>query len=527
MKTVMKWQWQLKVTMAICIAVALPSQAQTSKRVSEIVGSGPFDREAEQAQITVLQAQAVTNSDRQQSTQIDSSAGETKKQAPVKTASADPPATNPGITPRVGPPSSATKDPPRFSPAGELNSRLPKWLRFDGEYRARLEDGFSGKPFNANSGDTYFLNRIRLGLTIRPKDWLRFHLEGQDARAFDKAPPPTSQFYDKFDLRQAYMELGDTENGTVALRAGRQLFSWGEGRLVADSRWSFPGRSFDAVRLTLRHAGYRLDAFAASVVQIKPAVNSGFTAPTFGNNIHGLYGGIDRLVPKATIEPYVFWRIGALVNGEDKKPGDLNFKAYGVRWVGKLPDGFDYGTEIVDERGKVADSEFRTWAGHWVLGHTWQASWKPRFFLEYNYAQGDDNSKDNKVQTFDTIYSNTHLKWGETDQVGWRNIHDVRGGFEFAPGKNWTGSTNYHAYWLADVHDALYAANGSIVIPAVTAGTAGRWVGQEADVQGSYKFGNGVEVGSGVGHIFPGTFVKRASPGHPYTYPYIMMIYTF
>lgn len=525
MKTLAKWQ--LNVAMGICIAIAVPSQSQTSKRVSEIVGSGSFDREAEPAQLTAWPAQTVPDSAQQQSAQTGSSTGETKELT-HNTASTDQPGTNPGATPPIFPPRPETEvDRPPFSPASELNSRLPKWLRLDGEYRARLEKGFSGKPFNANSGDTYFLNRIRLGVTIRPTDWLKFHLEGQDARAFDKNPPRSSGFYDLFDLRQAYMEMGDTENGTLALRAGRQIFYWGEGRLVADSLWSFPGRSFDAVRGTLRHRGYRLDGFAASVVQINPAVNSGFTTPSFGNNIHGLYGGIEKLVPKATIEPYVFWRIGATVTGEDKKTGDLNFKTYGFRCVGKLPAGFDYGTEIAIERGKVADSDFKAWGGHWVLGHTWQAYWKPRLFTEYNYATGDNNPKDNTVQTFDVMYPSTHLKWGETDQVGWRNIHDVRGSFEIAPAKNWSASTNYHSYWLANVHDGLYAANGSVVIPRVAAGTAGRWVGQEADIQGSHKFANGIEVGTGVGHIFPGTFIKRTSSGNGYTYPYVMMIYAF
>jgi hypothetical protein len=114
----------------------------------------------------------------------------------------------------------------RFSLAAELNRRLPWWLRFDAEYRARLEDGnTSGKLFTANGQDTYFLNRIRIGVTITPTSWLKFHLEGQDVRSFDKNPPRSFAFYDLYDLRQGYVEIGDTEKGTVALRAGRQVFN--------------------------------------------------------------------------------------------------------------------------------------------------------------------------------------------------------------------------------------------------------------------------------------------------------------
>jgi Alginate export len=416
----------------------------------------------------------------------------------------------------------------RFSPADALNCRLPAWVRFDGDYRARVEEGLSGKLFQANDQDTYFLSLLRLGVTFLPETWLKVRLEGQDARALGKNPPRTSGFYDMLDVRQAYAEFGDTEKGAMALRVGRQLFLWGEGRLVTSSNWSFPGgRSFDAVRLTFRHNGYRLDAFAASATQISRTTSGGFTKPTFGNNIHGLYGGIEKLVPNSVIEPYVFWRIGARVTGEDMQQGDLNFKTYGMRWTGKLPAGFDYGTEMALERGEIANSSFRAWGGHWVLGHTWMPAWKPRLFAEYNYATGDENSSDNKVQTFNTLYASVHLKWGETDQVGWRNIQDMRGGFQFVPRNAWKVSTNYHSYWLANVHDGLYTASGSIAIPRVAAGTAGRWVGQEMDVQGSHEFSNGFEIDFGVGHIFPGTFVRRVASDHGYTYPYAMMAYKF
>ena len=507
---------QVKWVIAVWIFAIPASRAQIAE-----IASTKRPAESIQEQALTSSSQLTTDAP-QQSGQNDSNTNEITK-ALVANAAPSQNSADPTPAPQV--PGSAPQDPLRFSPAGALNDRLPKWLQFDGEYRARLEAGLTGKLFHANTSDTYFLNRFRFGVTVRPTNWLKFYAQGVDARAFDKNPPETNGFYDRSDLRLAYIEVGDTEKGTLALRAGRQGFYFGDGRLVAESLWSFPGaRAFDAVRLTARHNGYRLDAFASSPTRINP---DGFTEPSFGNNLHGLYGGIEKLIPQAVVEPYVFWRIGALVTGEDSIKGDLNFKTYGFRWVGKLPAGFDYATEVAFERGKVADSDFNAWAGHWVLGHTWKSRFKPRFFAEYNYATGDNNPKDGTVETFNVLYPSTHLKWGETDQVGWSNIHDVRGGFEIVPARNWTASTNYHSYWLANVHDGLYTANGSVAIPRVSAGTAGRWVGQEADVQASRKFHNGLELGAGVGHIFPGTFIRLAASDYGYTYPYIMTIYKF
>ena len=220
-----------------------------------------------------------------------------------------------------------------------MNGRLPKWLRFDGEYRARLEKGYSGKPFNANSGDTYFLNRFRLGVTIRPTDWLKFYAQGQDARVFWKNQNPAApQFQNTMDLRLAYMEIGETEKGTAALRVGRQELVFGDQRLIGHLNWVNAARGFDAARATLRYNGYRLDAFASTVVN---AVDGTFDHHAAGNNFHGLYGGMEKLVPKAVIEPYVLWRL-----------------------AGKLP------ANIAGQTGSLGTDSVGAWAGHWVMGYT-------------------------------------------------------------------------------------------------------------------------------------------------------------
>src|SRR5690606_39763271 len=52
------------------------------------------------------------------------------------------------------------------------------------------------------------------------------------------------------DLRLAYVELGDPENKTFGLRAGRQELVFGEMRLIGHLNWANTARSFDAVRGT-------------------------------------------------------------------------------------------------------------------------------------------------------------------------------------------------------------------------------------------------------------------------------------
>jgi hypothetical protein len=112
-------------------------------------------------------------------------------------------------------------------------------------------------------------------------------------------------FQNTWDIRQAYVELGNGEKQMFGLRVGRQEMNFGDQRLIGALNWTNSARTFDAARGTVRYKRYRLDLFAESVVN---QVDVTWDHHQQANNLHGLYGGIEKLVPGATIEPYVLWR---------------------------------------------------------------------------------------------------------------------------------------------------------------------------------------------------------------------------
>jgi len=132
-----------------------------------------------------------------------------------------------------------------------VNEHLPTWLNIGGELRTRLES-VSGGEFRHDNDDLYVLTRVRLNLGVKPTDWLKFQFQGQDAQVFGKDTNPDGPpFEDIFDLRMAYVELGDSEKKPIGLRVGRQELVFGEQRLSGHVSWLNTARSFDAVRATL------------------------------------------------------------------------------------------------------------------------------------------------------------------------------------------------------------------------------------------------------------------------------------
>jgi Alginate export len=437
--------------------------------------------------------------------------------AQQQSASAQPAQSSQPSSPPITPPVAVNR-PPLPNRANEV---MPSWLRVRGEFRERIE-GFSNAAFTNDRDDAYFLSRFRFTATATSKN-VAATVQLQDARVADKSVGPTgAPFKAGFDLRQGYVDIGSAK-APVAARVGRQEIVFGDQRLVGHAGWLNAARSFDAARVTLRSKPAQIEVFAASVVRV---LNDEFDKSGNGNRFAGAYVTSGRVLPQGTVEPYVFYRRDANQRAETGPFGSLDQVTTGARLTGKLPARLDYNVEMDIQRGSLATDSLRAWAGHWQLRASLPYAGTPRLTGEYNYASGDGDPADGIRGTFDQLYPTAHDKYGLADQVGWRNIHDVRVGVDMTPFQATPIAVNYHAYWLAERRDALYAASGA-ALARVPAGAASSRVGQELDVQVSRLLFPQLAMTAGYAHLFAGPFLKQATPGASYSGPFVMLTYVF
>jgi hypothetical protein len=335
--------------------------------------------------------------------------------------------------------------------------------------------------------------------------------------------PTTAPFRGPFDLRIAFADVGDAR-AAVAFRLGRQELVFGEQRLLGSLPWVNTGRSWDAARMILRAPLFQVDVFGASLVRSLPdeVDKSGN-----GNRLAGAYATSTRLLPRATVEPYVIWRRDANLRSEQGSLGNLSQTTVGTRIAGQLPARLDYGVEMAVQRGGLDRDSISAWAGHWQLRASLPGWAAPKLTSEYNIATGDESPADGTRQTFDQLYPTGHDKLGLADQIGWRNIHHVREGIEITPITATPVSVNYHSWWLASSTDGLYSASGALLVAPVAGGASDTHVGQEIDVQVTRAITPQLQLAGGYAHIFSGAFLRQATPGASYSYPYIMATYVF
>jgi hypothetical protein len=415
----------------------------------------------------------------------------------------------------------ASKDPyvlPDFRPVSQLNGELPFWLQFGLEERLRFE-GYSNGGFKPGNNDTYLLNRLRILAIIRPTSWFKVVGEVQDSRPFQQKPPTIPPNANEWDLKLAYAEFGDPETQRINVRAGRQIINYNNS-LIGNSEWRNQARSYDAAVVNLHEGRYRLGIFAASVVI---PLTEGVSHHLEGNNIYGLYGGIDNIIPNSRLEPFFLWRVApstAVETTAKVKTGKLDDQTYGFRFKGAAATYLDYTFEIAQQQGSAGSNQLRTWATQFGAGYRlFRLPWQPRAFGTYDYASGDKNPTDGKRGTFDTLSPNAHDRFGMSDQFGWQNIKTFRGGLTIEPVHRWTITGQYLNFYLASARDALYNTSGSAIARDAT-GKAGTHVGEEFDAYTWFELNRHVNIGAGIARILPGHFLATATKGAGYTYPF-------
>jgi hypothetical protein len=419
------------------------------------------------------------------------------------------------------PPEEGPYDAPDFGPITQLNRQLPRWIQFGLEERFRFESPM-GASFKPNNNSAYFLNRFRFGMIVQPASWLRVVAQLQDARPFLQTPPlgPPNQV--RWDLKQAYVELGGSETSPVSIRVGRQIIDYNS-TIFGNSDWRNQARSFDAAVMNIHVDRYRLGIFAASVVT---PLDDGLSHHVEGNNVYGLYGGIERVIPNSVIEPFLLWRVAPSVGVEttDKiKTGRLDEKALGFRLRGKEIHNFDYRAEVIGERGSAGTNDIRAWGATFGAGYSFPSlRGAPRIFGGYDYASGDKNPTDGVHNTFDLMYPNAHDRFGIADQFGGQNLVAYRGGVTVRLHRRLHVTGQILDFSLASAKDGIYNISGGLIARDIT-GKSGTHVGDSYETFAWYELNRQVFFGAGIAHIVPGTFLAMTTKGAGYTYPYLVL----
>lgn len=401
-------------------------------------------------------------------------------------------------------------DPVKFVP---LLANGEVWLSLGAQARGRIE-GWSNFAFGGVPGDdtddTLFESRLRAHADLHLGRWARGFVEVKSSLVTEMDLParygPARR--DDFDVQNAFVDLTPPLPGTearpITLRAGRQELLFGAQRLVGAGDWTNVRRTFDGVSLNVAFQPLRVTGFWTRPVRVKPTrANDHFDDDLA---FYGVYA--TSALPGTGASLDVYWlgrsRDAARVAGS---AGQESRHTFGARAFGAIGDsGLDYELEGAWQTGSLGDaaihaSMLAAEVGWWIVS----LPTSPRFFVGADHASGD-RRRGGGVQTFDPLFQTGHKWFGQTDLVGRSNVRAVSAGVTLRPVTATTLTLRYHRIWLADGHDALYAASGAVVRPGIG---RSRSVGSELDLELGWRFDPHTNLGAGYGHFFADGFLRE------------------
>lgn len=427
---------------------------------------------------------------------------------------------------------------------GRLVLDVEERLRY--EYR---ENNFDfNSDFSSPTDEHLLLQRFRLGIKVKPSDWLTFYVQMQSAQELSRRPNVPGALGAEgdvnFDFRNLYIEFANYKEFPVGLQLGRQVMNYGDERLIGGFDWNNIGRTFDAARIHVKSDTWWFDAFSSSVVTInRDVVNFSdlfnWDDANRGMVFSGAYFSTTEL-PKVTTDLYML--ILNMKQGTNTSfmptPGSIlglaaggqggnvaartDFVTLGTR-VKSNPkdwDGFEFDTELAFQIGSVQALDLMAFAAHAGAGYTFDLPLKPRVYVEYSYASGDSNPTDQDDNTFQNLFPTNHKFYGYMDLFSWQNIHNPAIYTRITPMENLTLNADFHMFWLATTEDAWYRANGLTRVRPITPG-ASSFVGSEIDLTANWKPFECLGFGVGYSHFFAGQYVDDTGPASDADFVYV------
>lgn len=359
----------------------------------------------------------------------------------------------------------------------------------DRDFQADIPDG---------RGD--WLNRVRVGAEVKAGQNLEATVEYQFATSTnwltDKITDTTNS-----DLFQAFVTIRDPK-GKSQLKLGRQRIVLGNGYLVTCPEWGNIGRSYDAVRWQgPAHDAFVIFQFGVSQPRPRHARGTGVEVKTELGRTLALYKH-DR------------------VGGRSADLFTLSHRA--ERPVGPVKAFGELAAQFGRAEGKDKEA--------WYLNFGASAEPAPAWKLTAELAAASGGSSERTSRTFDVMFGSYHSVFGLTDRTGLRNLVAASLVAEYKPVRAATLRLAFHDLALQNRRDAWYSlagtpnrhSSGPFLDPT---GRSGRQIGREFDVELTYQLDRHSTLMAGYGVLWPGTFVKRTSPGpdRPHTYTYLQL----
>jgi hypothetical protein len=419
-----------------------------------------------------------------------------------------------------------------------INDSGSIYLSLGGQFRERYEY-FNHANFGSGvqDQDGYLLHRLLLHADLHLGDNVRVFGQFKSALEDGRSGGPRATDSDEADVQQLFVDgkipLGDKNALTV--RFGRQDLMYGAQRLISPLDWSNVRRTFEGLKVATQLGEHNLDFFwVRPVIVDNEEPNNGDPDSSFV----GIYDtwSLPGLFPKANTKLDLYGlALNQNARGAIATAGAIGVDAdtytVGARFSTN-PKPWDLDVEADYQFGQSGTGDISAWAFAIEGGYTFMnAALKPRPFIGFDIASGDDDAANPDKQTFNQLFPLGHAYFGYIDVIGRQNIIDLHPGVELTliENQSWakklTLRADYHMFWRQNSADAVYNAAGGVLRAA--SGSDDMYIGSEVDLLINWQIDRHWSAYLGYSHFFAGQFLQNTGPSDDIDFFYAAAMFTF
>ncbi|MEO1263672.1 MAG: alginate export family protein [Bacteroidota bacterium] len=280
-------------------------------------------------------------------------------------------------------------------------------LSFGGEIRLRAED-FTNRNW-ADEDETFYSQRIAFHSNLNVTKYIRFF--GELYHGLVSLEQEEFAQSDQLDWHQGFMEIKmPIEKKRLSVRFGRQEMSFGATRLIGIREGPNIRRSFDLGRAIFQTPHSKTELFYG--YEVRPQFEifdnnfSLFNDNAQNPKLWGVYSQFALKNDFGKMEVYFLGFESPQSFFNDATGGDKRH-TIGSRRFGKLGNELQYNTEVMIQFGKNGGKNVIGWAfetdWHYKFNHK---NWQPDLGLKLDVISGDKTYGDNKIQTFNPMFTN-------------------------------------------------------------------------------------------------------------------------
>jgi len=389
----------------------------------------------------------------------------------------------------------------------ELENRR---VDFSGQIRVRPQYISNARDFRSDldeDQDFFFNQRVRLGVSARPADYVSAFIQLQDVRSYG-ADALVEDGSNPIRLHQAYV-TGELPSG-LQLRAGRQEWSFGSERVIGSDDWNQHGRSFDGLDLTWTFQDY-LVADALFALLDERAASGGDDK---------LFGGLYLTTP--VLDPMVM-DLYYLYQHDPRDGAKRSYSTIGGRIAGRLPwheallldleATLQFGTVSEGDPGDQLSVENPHFAAayHLMLGYEIPVHTSPTVKAFFLSASGDPNRSpvdpsNDKHTAYLPLFPTRHTMLGRMDVFSLSNIWSAGGELSLTPVEKVRIELQYHYLALVDEYGDVPGGHGMVTQNRLY--PSRKDIGSEVDLSAFWDLDEHLSLGGGYSVLLPGGAIE-------------------